>query len=124
MTEMDSFTPEPIPERSSEQLTWSIVQVKTRIDSQSQTELIDEVKRLRAEGKRRIALNLRNNRFLSFPAIRYCVDTAKEMRASGGLLALVACSEKTKRHFEIYASLDPICIVRDESDLLTLATRD
>ena len=123
MTDVDSFTPEPIPEREVEKTTWAIVQVKTRIDSQSQTELIDEVKKLRADGKRRIALNLRNNRFLSFPAIRYCVDTAREMAAEGGLLALIACAEKTKRHFEIYASLDPIVIVRDEGDLLTLNAR-
>ena len=120
MTDVDLIDREPGPESTA----WQIVQVKMRIDSNSQTELMDEVKRLRAAGHRRIALNLRNNRFLSFPAIRFCVDTAREMRESNGTLALVACPEKTKRHIEIYASLDPIRIVRDESDLLTLNVRD
>lgn len=111
MSDVETFEP-------SGPSDWQIIQVKTRVDSFNQAELFDEIRALRANGHQQIALNLHHNRFLSFPVIRFCVDAARELREGGGVFALVGCSERTKRHFEIYGSLGPIRIVRSEADLV------
>ena len=103
---------------------WRVVQVKTRVDSFNQEELTEEIKRLRSVGVIQIALNLRQNRFLNFPSIRFCVEVAEELRLISGGFALVGCSEKTKRHFEIYGSLDAIRLVRSETDVEPTASTD
>ncbi len=96
---------------------WTIVLVKSRVDSFNQEALIQEIKDLRAAGHKRIALDLKANRFLSFPVILACVDAARELAEADGGFALVACPQKTKRHFEIYGSLKHIKIVRFAEEL-------
>ncbi len=96
---------------------WQIIHVKARIDAFSQDDLIKEVHNLRAQGHRKIALDLKNNRFLSFNAIRFCSDFSRDLTADSGALVLIGCAEKTKRHFEIYGSLDHIRIIRTELEL-------
>lgn len=99
---------------------WRIVHVKMRVDSFNQGELLDDLRNLRVQGHKKLALDLKDNRFLSLPVIRFCVDAARDLHSVGGVLALIGPSEKTKRHFEIYGSLKYIRVVRAESDLTKL----
>lgn len=96
---------------------WQILQVKARIDAFSQEELIKDLAAAKEQGHKQIALDLKNNRFLSFNAIRFCAEVAAELYNNGGSLALIGCAEKTKRHFEIYGSLKHIRIVRTVLEL-------
>jgi anti-anti-sigma regulatory factor len=96
---------------------WAVVTIKSRVDSFNQEALIQEIKDLRAAGHKRIALDMKANRFFSFPVIRACVDAARELSEAEGGFALVACPQKTKRHFEIYGSLKHIRIVRSVEEL-------
>lgn len=103
-------------ERGSRIEPWTIVSVRSRVDSLTQNTLVDDVKRLRGEGRKRLVLDLRGNRFLSFQAIRFCVETAAQLSEQGGAFALLGCPEKAKRHFEIYGSLKNIRIFRSERE--------
>jgi anti-anti-sigma factor len=91
---------------------WQIIHVKSRIDALSQDELVRDIKNAISNGSRKIALDLKNNRFMSFNTIRFCVDVARELNAKGGEIVLIGCAEKTKRHFEIYGTLKHIRLVR------------
>jgi anti-anti-sigma regulatory factor len=124
-TEIEQTAQEPASERENKLVNdWQVVQVKSRVDSSNQTALIDEVRGLREQGVTKIALNLGSNRFLSLPVIRYIVDAARELHHEGGIVALISCPQKTRRHFEIYGSLNHIHSVRSEAELLKLRTRD
>jgi anti-anti-sigma regulatory factor len=122
----DSNTAEPLtPRKTSLQKpidSWQIVAVKPRVDSSNQSELISEVRGLIAQGHRFVAINLKDNRFLSLPVIKYCVDAARELWPVGGDFVLLACPEKTKRHFEIYGTLAHIRILRSIKELRSLAS--
>lgn len=96
---------------------WSIIPVKARIDYSTQTELLAEIRRRIESGQIWIALDMRSNRFLSLPAIKGCVDAAKELKSRGGALALAYCPERSRRHFEIYGSLEDIRVLRSELTL-------
>jgi len=102
-------------------ISWQIVAVKPRVDSSNQTELISEVRGLIAQGHRFVAINLKDNRFLSLPVIKYCVDAAQKLWPIGGDFVLLSCPEKTKRHFEIYGTLEHIRILRSANELCSLA---
>ena len=96
---------------------WHIIQAKSVVDSHSQDELINEIRSLMATGAKRIAIDLRQNRFLSLPAIKACVEAAQRLATKEKNFALISCQERTKRHFEIYGSLKHIHVTRYESDL-------
>lgn len=96
---------------------WRIIAVKTRVDSFNQNALMEEMRGLVAKGCNNMALDLKGNRFMSLPAIKFCVKVAEELGRRGGQFALISCPEKTKRHFEIYGSLERIKIVRMISQL-------
>lgn len=96
---------------------WRVIAAKLRVDSFNQIELENMARAAREEGCRKIALDLKANRFFSFQAIRFFVDMARDLAQANGELALIGCSEKTKRHFEIYGSLDHIRMVRTLTEL-------
>ena len=96
---------------------WHIIHAKSVVDSHSQDELINEIRTLIATGAKRIAIDLRQNRFLSLPAIKACVEAAQKLATKEKNFALISCQERTKRHFEIYGSLKHIHVTRYESDL-------
>jgi anti-anti-sigma regulatory factor len=99
-------------------LGWRLIQVKSRVDFSNQEELAQAIREARAQGCKKIALDLRANRFFSLPSIKICVDIAAELSGErGGDFALISCTEKTRRHFEIYGSLKHIRNVRSERDL-------
>lgn len=101
----------------AESSDWQIVAVKSRVDAFNQEALKEEIENLRKNGYRKIALDLKANRFLSFPVIKHCVEISREVASSGGSFALIGCAERTKRHFEIYGTLDHIDIVRAAGEL-------
>jgi len=96
---------------------WRIIAVKTRVDSFNQHALMEEMRGLVAQGCNNMALDLKGNRFMSLPAIKFCVEVAEELGRRGGQFALISCPEKTKRHFEIYGSLERIKVVRTIAQL-------
>lgn len=116
-----SMDPNSEPTRSTAPNGWIVVAAKSRVDSFSQEALLNEVRRHLADGQKRIALDLRGTRFFSLQVIRFCVETAKDLASQGGRLALISPPEKTKRHFEIYGSLNQIAVVRTEADLARVA---
>jgi anti-anti-sigma regulatory factor len=99
---------------------WQVIHVKSRVDSFNQDALIEEIRSLKKQGGKKIAINLKANRFISLPTIKACVGVANELACEGGTFALVSCPEKTKRHFEIYGSLKNIQVYRTDKDLLVI----
>ncbi len=83
----------------------------------SHADFMQDVREARSSGIKNIALNLKTTRFLNLSAIKFCVELAQELAEEGGRFAFVACSERTKRHFEIYGSLDEVRLVRDVDEL-------
>jgi anti-anti-sigma factor len=96
---------------------WVVVSISGRIDSFNQASFYGQVERLINEGKRRVAIDLSRAKFLSLPSIKWLTNLAFELKEKGGDLALVAASEKLKRQIDIYATLDPIQVLRSKSDL-------
>lgn len=96
---------------------WQLVTLRNRADAPALTEITNELGELVTAGNTHIALDLKNNRFICLQAIYYIVGLAENLANRGGKLVFVSCPEKTKRHFEIYASLKHVDIVRHESDL-------
>ena len=96
---------------------WNVLLLKTRVDAFSIDELKVKLEDLIKSGSRNIALDLKATRFLSLQGIKLIVKEASTIKNAGGQLALIGPIEKTKRHFEIYGTLDDILVVRDESEL-------
>jgi anti-anti-sigma regulatory factor len=99
------------------QSQWQVVSLKTRVDTSELGDLAKELGDLAAEGHLKIALDLKNNRFLSIKAISYISGLSESLASRGGECVLLACTEKTKRHFDIYGSLEHLRIVRSEASL-------
>jgi anti-anti-sigma regulatory factor len=91
---------------------WHVIVAKVRVDSFNYDVLVAQLQRAKNMGEKRIALDLRATRFLSLSAIQFLVQFAQQLQQSGGLMALLAPVEKTKRHFEIYGSLEHIVVFR------------
>ncbi len=61
-----------------------------------------------------VAYDVSGLQFMSLPMIQLLYKTAVELGQRGGRFALVGASEKIKRQFLIYASLDPfVCVTVD-----------
>lgn len=103
--------------------TWTKISLKPRVDSFNEDELLAEIKSLVDAGVGRIALDLTQNRFLSVRAIKACVDAAEKIVEMDGVFAIIACIERTKRHFEVYGSTDHVRFVRTERDLQAFKSR-
>lgn len=113
------------PSHSHKQRTrvgdWQVILVRSRVDAINLDAFIDDIEKARRSGAKFLALDLKANRFLSFQAIQHCVKVADEMVNENGGLALICCAEKTKRHFEIYGSLNHIHVVRSSDALAALS---
>jgi anti-anti-sigma factor len=97
---------------------WVIVAISGRIDSFNQDTFCGQVKTLVSQGRRRVAIDLSHAKFLSLPSIKWLCSLALELKEQGGQVALLSASEKLKRQIEIYASLEPMQVVRSEADLV------
>ena len=98
---------------------WQVIPVRPRLDAESHPELMEQIHEALAEGCGRIALDLTQNQFFSLAAIQLCVGLARDLAGENGQLALVGCNERTKKHFDVYASLKQITVVRTLSELLS-----
>ena len=99
-------------EPSKTQNKWFVINAKVRIDSFNQNSLREGLKRARSLGYSQIAVDVTSTRFISLAAIQSMVRFGKELKAAGGEFVLIGPTEKTKRHFEIYGSLDSIKMAR------------
>lgn len=97
---------------------WQVITLKPAIDSVNHADLVQEIHQALAEGAKRIALDLSQNRFFSLNAIQFCTSIARELSFAGGAFALVGCAERTRRHFDIYGSMKQIRSVRFVQDLV------
>lgn len=97
---------------------WQVITCLPRLDSFNHSDLMQEIHSVLAQGSRFVALDLSQNRFFSLNAIQLCVSLARDLAEDDGSFALVACPERTKRHFEVYASLKQITVVRSVSELV------
>jgi anti-anti-sigma regulatory factor len=111
----------PTLKESANDLGWTVLIAKNRVDAFNHEEIRRDLDTLRSAGKKRLALDLSANRFLSLPMIRYCVELAASLAQDGGSFALLGCQPKTKRHFEIYGSLENILFFRFERELAAFA---
>lgn len=96
---------------------WFVLSAKARIDSFNQNNLREQLRRAQASGFDHIALDVHATRFISLAAIQFLVEFAKELKGAGGQFALLQPSEKSKRHFEIYGSLNPISVIRQSAEI-------
>jgi anti-anti-sigma factor len=96
---------------------WVIVAISGRIDSFNQSHFYGQVKDLVNQGKRRVAIDLTHAKFLSLPSIKWLCSLALELKDQGGQVALLSASEKLKRQIDIYASLEPLQVLRSSADL-------
>ena len=117
MGELNSIEPMLLQPEAATLEEWHVIHVKSRVDSFTQEELLNEIREAVAQGRKKIALDLKSNRFLSLPAIKGCVEVSKKLAADSGKFALIMCPERTKRHFEIYGSLKHIRVMRSNGEL-------
>lgn len=96
---------------------WAVVAVVGRLDSFNFDSFCSRLSALIDKGHHQIALDLSQTKFLSFPSIKYLTKLAEELEQGGGAFALLAASEKLKRQIDIYATLNPIKLVRTPADL-------
>jgi anti-anti-sigma regulatory factor len=104
---------------SGSESAWQVITLKPRVDALNHADLVSEIHEALAEGSKKIALDLTQNRFFSLNAIQFCMSVARDLYGDGGSLALIGCAERTKRHFDIYGSLKQIRIVRSMDELVT-----
>ena len=97
---------------------WQVVTVLPRLDSFNHSDLMTEIHSILAEGTRRVALDLTQNKFFSLNAIQLCVSLARDLANDDGSFALIGCPERTKRHFDVYGSLKQIVVVRSVAELV------
>ncbi len=97
---------------------WQVITVLPRLDSFNHSDLMTEIHSILAEGTRRVALDLTQNKFFSLNAIQLCVSLARDLANDDGSFALIGCPERTKRHFEVYGSLKQIVVVRSVTELV------
>lgn len=64
---------------------------------------------------RQLALDVSGAHFISIPMIKFIDSLAREMVRRGGRLALIGPTEKLKRQFRIFASLDPITLMTQDN---------
>ncbi len=98
---------------------WQVIPVRVRLDAETHSELMMQIHEALAEGCNRIALDLTQTQFFSLAAIQLCMGLAKDLAGNDGALALVACNERTKKHFDVYGSLKQITVARSLAELVS-----
>jgi len=109
----------PAPVEGSAADAWQVISVRTRLDAETHADLMTQIHEALAEGCSRIALDLSQNQFFSLNAIQLCMGLARDLANDGGSLALIGCSERTKKHFDVYGSLKQIKVVRTIAELVS-----
>lgn len=92
---------------------WNYLLAPGRVDAfnfaEAKAELVSA-----ATGAKQIAYDVSGLQFMCLPMIKLLYKTAVDLGQRGGRLALIGSTEKLKRQFLIYASLDPfLCLTVD-----------
>ena len=95
---------------------WLVIDIKDRVDSFSHREFCQSLDEAVEKGEDRVALQLRDTRFLSLPTIKHFSGVAEKITQRGGQFALVGTPEKIKRQIDIFATLDTMEIYRSKED--------
>lgn len=100
-----------------EKKDWVLIGVPDRLDSFNY-EIFKKDLAIVLEEKesKRIALNVARSQFISLPSIKYLSSIAEGLQSDGGRFALVGSTEKLKRQFHIFASLESIDVFRSIAD--------
>lgn len=88
---------------------WTYVPAPGRLDAFNFELTKSELEALAAEAKQ-IAIDVSTAHFVSIPMIKFIDSLARDMVRRGGRLALVGPTEKLKRRFDTFASLDPLTL--------------
>lgn len=62
-----------------------------------------------------IAIDVTDAHFISIPMIKFIHSLAQEITRKGGRFALVGTTEKLKRQFHIFASLEPFSLYSQDN---------
>ena len=96
---------------------WVIISIAGRIDSFNFGEFKSLFHKLIQAGQKRLVVDLAQAKFLGLPTIKFLNEIALQLQETGGHLALLSASEKLKRQIHIYASLNPMRLVRSREEL-------
>lgn len=97
---------------------WVILTVKDRVDSFNYQSFKSHIETALGAGNKNLAVDLSKAKFLSLISIKYICSVAEGLKKDGGHLALLSASEKLKRQFDIYASLDELSLAKSSYDLI------
>lgn len=86
---------------------WIYISAPGRWDAFNFNESKAEIENL-ANRHRQLAINVAEVQFISIPMIKLIHSIATSVSQKGGRLALVGATERMKRQFHIFASLDPL----------------
>lgn len=90
---------------------WALVPMPLRIDAFNLSVIEERIQKAVALSQQ-LALDLTNTQFLSVPFILGLHRKAEQLRLSGGELILIGVGERIKKQVHVYASLEPMQIVR------------
>lgn len=96
---------------------WFIQQIGERVDSFNHAAFSADLEKLIQAGELRIALDLRQTKFLSIPGIQIFGLWADKLIALGGQCALIGLSEKLRRQMLIFSSLDRVILAKSPEHL-------
>ena len=96
---------------------WNLIDVNGSIDSFNFNAFEADLKALTLKDSKRVAIALMRAKFVSLPAIKLIAGLATDVQQSGGQMALLGASEKLKRQIHIYASLEPLQVLRGPAEL-------
>jgi anti-anti-sigma regulatory factor len=92
--------------RTSSHKGWLLVHVPDRVDALNGQAFVAGLKTL-VGGRSSLALDLRHTQFLNYQTLRFIHEAALQVTDGGRRFALVAASEKMKRQFNLFASMEP-----------------
>lgn len=89
---------------------WNLIRFPDRIDALNVQAFVSAIEN-QVEANTRIAFDMRHVEFINYQALRYLYQVANEMNQTGGQVALVGPSEKMKRQFTLFTSIEPFRII-------------
>jgi len=112
---MDLVRAETFPSRIEND--WVFLEMPERLESQRHAIFREQVGRYMSEGRTYLAIDFSRARFINLPSIKFLTEIGEQLKAKGGALAIMAASEKIKRQFDVYGSLDQLKVIRRASEL-------
>ncbi len=104
----------------TENKNWVVFSVRGRLDAFYLEDFKAEMEKAVNGKHQKVALQLTDTQFLSFPIIKYFTGVASDLSEKGGQFALVGTPEKIKRQIDIFASLKLMQVFRSKEDWETI----